>query len=1183
MRLDAITLRRFGIFDDLTLDLSQGEQGVHIVHGPNEAGKSTLLAGLRCALYGFDQRKHDFLDQRDPRVGGTVREGNRTLAFLRRRGRKGTLLNPDENALADDALASFLNGVPQAVFENLHGLSHHQLVAGGRDIVEAKGDVGSSLFAAAGGIQHVQRLARDLQTDCEAIFKPRASAPSLNAALREYEAAKQAERTAALSTAKFEEQRKALADAEQRARRLQEAWDDAERSILWLERCQRAYESLHQLHAVREELAGMEGIPLLREDFRQDRRDAVQARTRAEEAMARADAELASLHSQAQQLSVNKDYLEHDAAIQALETDAAIVRAALHDRATVVAPAAESARADVARCLQEIGASGAPDDARRLVPSAPVRAGVRALAESFGGLKADFDAKTQRLDETRRALADVQQKLARSEETADAQGVETALEAARRLLNDADALDTMEQEILTERAALEQSLQRMGRWQGTLEQVAVLALPDETTIQQFRDAFSECDRQEREYRDDRQRLEVEFAQTEDTLRRLAAGETIPSEAELDRLRARRDADWHALRDAWIAGASAQDLPRLTRDAILDEAVQDGFQGDDALDAFGWNIARADEIADRLRREADRVAEYANTEASLARQTADLARLETIRDEHAKARAALDQEWAALWEPLRIPHGTPGEMLAWRRAWDTLVRGITDLAKAEAHERRIRTRVDEARASLLAAWRAVSTEPEDRATASLPGIVAAAGRWVAASHESRRERGNLEEQHTRLRDDDLPRAELELEAAKNEMTKWEKDWAARMKAIGLAKQATPAEASSMLNQLDALKDALDALDQAGTRIRQIDETHEAFRIEAERVFAAVGFDPAEERPEEAAARLNKERERAARDQAARDRLDKQVAGEEARRREAQQALEAAAQSLERLCTEAGADSEEELPALEERADRRRQLEARRANLEAAIAREAHEDNPAAFESKVRDEEFDTLEARLTRARNEKERLRTEDAAAREELGRLRAAFDAMDGAAAAAAYAQDAAAAHARVSALAEDFARIALAQALLQGAVRRYQQQHEGPMIAAASRFFGKLTIERFRELRAVYDPSGTPVLVGVRPDGMEVSVDGMSDGTADQLFLALRLAALERNGRQGPTMPLILDDVLINFDDDRAAAAFHAFAELSAQTQVILFTHHAHLLEVARSTLESGVVFTHSLPGTTA
>jgi uncharacterized protein YhaN len=88
-----------------------------------------------------------------------------------------------------------------------------------------------------------------------------------------------------------------------------------------------------------------------------------------------------------------------------------------------------------------------------------------------------------------------------------------------------------------------------------------------------------------------------------------------------------------------------------------------------------------------------------------------------------------------------------------------------------------------------------------------------------------------------------------------------------------------------------------------------------------------------------------------------------------------------------------------------------------------------------------------------------------------------------------------------------------------------------------------------------------------------------MSDGTRDQLYLALRLATLERHLAQAEPLPFIVDDILINFDDDRTAATLKVLAELAKKTQVILFTHHARLKELAGEVRNGAGVFVRELP----
>lgn len=81
-----------------------------------------------------------------------------------------------------------------------------------------------------------------------------------------------------------------------------------------------------------------------------------------------------------------------------------------------------------------------------------------------------------------------------------------------------------------------------------------------------------------------------------------------------------------------------------------------------------------------------------------------------------------------------------------------------------------------------------------------------------------------------------------------------------------------------------------------------------------------------------------------------------------------------------------------------------------------------------------------------------------------------------------------------------------------------------------------------------------------------------------DQLYLALRLASLAHYLSNNEPLPLILDDVLVNFDDKRAQAALRILADLSSRTQIIYFTHHEHLVDLARASMPADVLCIHTL-----
>jgi uncharacterized protein YhaN len=134
-------------------------------------------------------------------------------------------------------------------------------------------------------------------------------------------------------------------------------------------------------------------------------------------------------------------------------------------------------------------------------------------------------------------------------------------------------------------------------------------------------------------------------------------------------------------------------------------------------------------------------------------------------------------------------------------------------------------------------------------------------------------------------------------------------------------------------------------------------------------------------------------------------------------------------------------------------------------------------------------------------------------------------------------------------------------------------------VLSRAGALFPRLTLGNYSGLRIGLEEQ---VIVCLRRDGAEVEVPGLSEGAQYQLFLALRLATLEQYLAANSALPLVLDDVLLHFDDDRARAAFAVFGELATRIQVLFFTHHARHVELAREAVGRESLFVHELGSTT-
>ncbi|MBU8905443.1 ATP-binding protein [Desertibacillus haloalkaliphilus] len=120
-----------------------------------------------------------------------------------------------------------------------------------------------------------------------------------------------------------------------------------------------------------------------------------------------------------------------------------------------------------------------------------------------------------------------------------------------------------------------------------------------------------------------------------------------------------------------------------------------------------------------------------------------------------------------------------------------------------------------------------------------------------------------------------------------------------------------------------------------------------------------------------------------------------------------------------------------------------------------------------------------------------------------------------------------------------------------------YENERQPKVIQQAGHYFAKMTSGEYTK---VFAPIGEERFIIERRDGLRFTPDELSRGTAEQLYLSLRLALAAVYESSSPN-PMIMDDILVNFDEKRTKAAIEVIDEVAKRHQVIFFTCHHHLL----------------------
>jgi len=142
----------------------------------------------------------------------------------------------------------------------------------------------------------------------------------------------------------------------------------------------------------------------------------------------------------------------------------------------------------------------------------------------------------------------------------------------------------------------------------------------------------------------------------------------------------------------------------------------------------------------------------------------------------------------------------------------------------------------------------------------------------------------------------------------------------------------------------------------------------------------------------------------------------------------------------------------------------------------------------------------------------------------------------------------------RIAACSERYAVLSVAAELVARAQKSYERERQPLVVKQAQRAFCDITAGRYTGLTIPLSGEAVEVSDG---HASVKKADHLSRGTAEQMYLALRLGLVASLQDVGPGLPVLMDDVLVDFDPERKLGATRAIAQLSEQRQVVVFTCH--------------------------
>ncbi|ESZ38257.1 hypothetical protein X731_29205 [Mesorhizobium sp. L2C054A000] len=1152
MRLQRLDLIRYGKFTDGTIDFGpKPESGpdLHIVFGLNEAGKSTALSAYLDLLFGIEERsRYNFLHEYSAmRIGGVLELAGSEHTFTRTKQRTNSLLNATGQSVSEVAITAHLAGLSRDAYTTMFSLDDETLEAGGKSILESRGDLGKLLFTASAGLGNASDTLNALEAEADALYRKQAHGTELallKKRLVDVKSRRDAIDTLASTYEGLEAER--LDASQQYGRTI------SDRAVLVarLDTIARYVRAAPMLADMRRKIARLDQLPDITSP----------ARTWTGSVTELIDDD-ASLRTR---LSANIDEVERlSAKVTAVEEDERILSISERIRSLAEGKVRHTAAGfdlptrrmglqilnnTVASCLAALGRSSEPDPAALLLPAVTVGV-VRAMVEQRSGIAtgaraardeaaAALDAlqvARQRVGEERAVPEPARARLGSALSKARASGHKAEIKTAR----EAGDAGTIRWKAL---------LARLRPWNGDALALANVAVPSAGQIAAWKIVASVLARNTAVLAERLAEYEGNHAMLAARLDALRASVDVVDDEAAAAIRRLRDDAW-ATHRAVLTGDTADDFAvALTRDDVASAGRLAGAADLAEIRAMTRALAEATANLSRNGIQSQQLVKDADTQLLEIRVAAS-----DLLGE------ALEPSSERLIERIEDQIEARSDALA---AWEQI-----ELARLKAE--RAADAGEQIHLEMRAALESVGivSEPGD----TLEAIMATAELFLDRQRKVDAEYAEALRMVS-SKEEDLAARRVAVGVAERREEEWLAGITEALKGTWLESGLSASGVGAVLDQLAELSRSLQEREDLQLRIDKMEADRANFLVEVIAVAVEADEPTKDGEPEQLATRLAERLERAER-----TRETKASLGNELKRlKEAREILDTEISAHERRKNEVlgvfGVATLSEVVERDELLRERDGLRTTVAELEERIVAELAVDGFDQARSILDAIDFDSLA--VEKAEGE-QRLRQFDEIIQQQLIRQTRAADKLDAIGGDSAVARLDAERRTTLLEIEEKAVRyIELKLGIMSAgnALRIYRENHRSGMMARASDAFKLMTRGQYSGL-TTQPVKGEEVLIAVQRDGQSKLAEALSKGARFQLYLALRLAGYYEFAQFRPSVPFIADDIMETFDHIRSEEVFRLFGEMANTGQVIYLTHHKHLCEIAKAVVPQSTI----------
>jgi len=1171
MKFAKIRFEKIGPFDDTTLDFSKGSPGLHIVYGANEAGKSSALKYIDWFMFGIDPQNDDNFkyEYKEFLIESTILDSNGKSTILKRtKTAKNKTLVDMNNTDATPLLATMLGGLVSKTFSMQFGISHAQLRSGGREVLEGKGDLGTMIFEAGAGLGNLRRILKQLEDRAKEIFPSKKSelSATLNAASDNYDAIELAK----LSVGTWQNASELVASLHDNIENLNQKKKSWELKHAECERILRALPQLTKYKTAENALNELDKIPVANDATLFKYVEAYNFLTQSNAILGAQQGRLQDINTKLENLNPSEKILAVKSEIEALNQSSDLLLKNLGDIGNRQKEK-DTKETQIRELLKDYFAETSFDKSQDLFIDQKTQTHIQELSTQINTEKILIESTEKNLATLIKKIETLKQEEIDHAPHASLAEITSLVEAIKTKKLAPTDLEKIASDIPNRKLILEGKLNTLANSSITWDAFLKLHLPSPEDITGFSKLFSKNISQahslKTEIKGKKEALNIKQQQ----LTALQKEGILLTREELIRLRDLRELTWTVIENL-LDG----------KPGILPEKVISIVGANSSPKNAFLNIQQqSDQFTDKLFTASDQVGRGNQLTQDMTGLEIEIADLEKTLLETYSAKIAMEKDWLNIWADMGVMKiNSPEQMLAWQANANTLQQSIIDLVPLlENLASKQKAQVDAFEklmpltdfADIEIAW----NKAEE--------IIRNATQFELSKANNKKQLNILASDQSNLQSD--------LKTQKKKQEESNKTWAELMANLKLPANASTNNANKHVTAITAIhqhhKDAKDL----ETRISKMESDNKEILKKLTKVLETLSI---KESPTESAdikrliTNLRQNLLDASQEADEQKRLKLELDSANVEVEKTKETATAHKTTLKPL----GDIQLENLSNHFEDIRKKNKATKDHEDAENALILEASGKDIPSLAKELANKNYTIIAGELEDIKSGLEQCSNARDQEMQEFAKASADLKRLETQAGSHTLSAERELLKSQCSEQVKEFAMLTLAKSLLEDTIKKYRKNNQDPLLKSANAYLKTLTNNSLVEIKP-NDADGKKSLELLRfesedKDGINFEAKNikagegstfLSDGTADQLFLALRLAGIETNlDKLEEPIPVILDDILVNFDDDRALSTLRCLAEFSNKTQVILFTHHQHLQKLVSASDFADKVFTHKM-----